>query len=208
MHLLWYFVECTFTHSPFNTKANFSKCPLSAWIPFLTRVTRELVILRSTTALLKLLAALSIRWNSSSLVFTLWAHTVVSCNSAHGNLMGSHPVTVVGNTVYRHDQSFSLGIYDSDTLWRPDWNEAALRHVGSTSVVVFVEEHSLRIPAVHLAKGWRKHDLSDVAGKCTDQWVGHQWHHTTRLQQIDVGSCFRQFHVDYHDPINRSFLFC
>ena len=40
--------------------------------------------------------------------------------------------------------------------------------------VVFVEEHSLRVLAVHLAKSWRKYYLSDVAGKCTDQSVGHQ----------------------------------
>ena len=29
--------------------------------------------------------------------------------------MGSDPVTVVANSVYRHDQSIDLGIYDSDT---------------------------------------------------------------------------------------------
>jgi len=29
--------------------------------------------------------------------------------------MGSDPVTVVANSVYRHDQSIGLGIYDSDT---------------------------------------------------------------------------------------------
>jgi len=27
----------------------------------------------------------------------------------------SHPVTVVANSVHRHDQSIHLGIYDSDT---------------------------------------------------------------------------------------------
>jgi len=75
VYLLRYFVECTVTHSPFNTKANCTKCPPSAWIHFLTRVTRELVTLRNTAALFMLLAALSIRWSSSSLVFTLWAHT-------------------------------------------------------------------------------------------------------------------------------------
>ena len=47
--------------------------------------------------------------------------------------------------------------------------EAALHHADSTSVVVFVEEHSLRVLAVHLAKSWRKLHLSGVAGKCTDQ---------------------------------------
>jgi len=66
--------------------------------------------------------------------------------------MGSDPATVVVNSVYRHAQSIGLGIYDSDTAWPPDWNEAALRHAGNTSVVVFVEEHSLRVLAVHLAK--------------------------------------------------------
>ena len=87
--------------------------------------------------------------------------------------MGSDPVTVVGNSVHCHDQSIDLGIYDSDTALRPDWNEAALRHADSTFVVVFVEEHSLRVLAVHLAKSWRICHLSDVAGKCMDQW-----HHT------------------------------
>jgi sugar diacid utilization regulator len=40
----------------------------------------------------------------------------------------------------------------------------ALRHTGNTSVIVFVEEHSLRVLAVHLAKSWHKCHLSDVAG--------------------------------------------
>jgi len=69
--------------------------------------------------------------------------------------MGSDPVTVVANSVYRHDQAIDLGIYDSDTALWPDWNEAVLRHTGNTSVVMFVEEHSLRVLAVHLAKSWR-----------------------------------------------------
>jgi len=29
--------------------------------------------------------------------------------------MGSDPVTMVANSVHRHDQSIGLGIYDSDT---------------------------------------------------------------------------------------------
>ena len=70
--------------------------------------------------------------------------------------MGSDPVTVVANSVYRHDQSIGFGIYDPDTAWRPSWNEVALHDADSTSVVVFVEEHSLRVLAVHLAKSWRK----------------------------------------------------
>ena len=107
--------------------------------------------------------------------------------------------------MHRHDQSIDLGIYDSDTAVRPDCNEAALRHAGNTSAVVFVEEHSLRVLAVHLGNSWRKYHLSDVAGKCTDQSAGHQLHHTTRLRKSDVGSCFRQFHEDFHDPINGSF---
>jgi len=64
-------------------------------------------------------------------------------------------MTVVANSVHRHDQSIDLGIYDSDTALRPNWNEAALRHAGRTSDVVFVEEHSIRVLAVHLAKSWR-----------------------------------------------------
>jgi len=91
--------------------------------------------------------------------------------------MGSDTVTMVANPVHRHNQSIGLGICDSDTAWRYDRNEAALRHAGSIYVVVFVEEHSLRVLAVHLAKkekSWRKYHLPDVAGQCTDQWVGHQ----------------------------------
>jgi len=53
--------------------------------------------------------------------------------------MGSGTVTVGANSMYRHDQTIDLGIYDSGTALRPDWNEAALRHADSTSVVVFVE---------------------------------------------------------------------
>jgi len=121
--------------------------------------------------------------------------------------MGSDPVTLVANSVHRHDQSISLGIYDSRTAWRPDWNEAALRHAGSTSDVVFLEEPFLRVLAVCL-QIWPKYYLSDDAVKCTEQWVGHQWHHTTRLRQRDVGNCFRQLHVDYHNPINGSFWYC
>ena len=131
MHLLQYVVKCTDTDSPFITQASCSKCPPSAWIHFPTRVTRELVTLRSTVALLMFLATLRIRWNSSSLVLTLWAHTTA----------------------------------------------------------------------------WRKYHLSHVAEKCTDQSVGYQWHQITRLQQRDAGSCFRQFRVGYHDPINGSFFF-
>ena len=52
----------------------------------------------------------------------------------------------------RHGQYIDLGIYDSDTTLRPDWNEAALRHAENTSVVVFVEENSLRVLAVRLQK--------------------------------------------------------
>jgi hypothetical protein len=100
----------TVTDSSFNTQAKCSKCPPSASIHFLTRVTRELVTLRSTAALLMLLAALRIRW-SSSCVHTPW----LSCNPTHGNLMGSDPVTVVVNSVYCHDQSIGLGMYDPDT---------------------------------------------------------------------------------------------
>ena len=76
MHLLRYVVKCTVTDLPLNTQTSCSKCPPSAWIPFLTRVTRELVTLRSTAVLLMLLASLRIRWSSSSLVFTLFAYII------------------------------------------------------------------------------------------------------------------------------------
>ena len=121
--------------------------------------------------------------------------------------MGSDPVTVVASlSTPRLIHRF--GNINSDTAWRPDWNEVALRHDGSTSVVVFVEEHSLSVLAVHHAKRWRKYPVSHVAGKCTDQSVGHQWHHITLLRKSDDGSCFRQYHEDYQVPINRSPLYC
>ena len=63
--------------------------------------------------------------------------------------MGPNPVTLVANSVHRHDQSISLGIYDPDTAWQPDWNEAVFRHAGSTSDVC-VEEHSLIVLVVCL----------------------------------------------------------
>jgi hypothetical protein len=66
--------------------------------------------------------------------------------------MGSDTVTAVANSLHRHDQSNGFGTYDLDTVWRTDWNEASLRHAGSTSDVVFVEEHSLRLVAVRLQK--------------------------------------------------------
>jgi hypothetical protein len=50
-------------------------------------------------------------------------------------------VTVVANSVHRHDQSIGLGIYDSDTAWQPDWNEEAPRHAVSALSVVCVDEH-------------------------------------------------------------------
>ena len=60
MDLLSCVVKCTVTDSPFNTQANCSKCPLSVWMHYLTRVTRELATLRSTAALLTLLTGLRI----------------------------------------------------------------------------------------------------------------------------------------------------
>jgi len=57
--------------------------------------------------------------------------------------MGSDQMTVVANSVYRHDQSIGLGIYDSDTARRPDSIEVAPLHAGSIFVIVSVQEHSL-----------------------------------------------------------------
>ena len=76
MHLLSYVVKCTVTESPFNTQPSCSKCPPSASMHFLTRVTGELVTLQSTEALLMFLAVQRICWSSSSLVFTLCAYAV------------------------------------------------------------------------------------------------------------------------------------
>ena len=114
MHLR-YIVKCTVSDSPFNTQENCLKYPPSAWMHFLTRVTRELVNLRSTAVLLMLLAALRMLWSSSSVVFTRCAYTIVFMYPTLGNLMGSNLVTVVANSGHRHDQSIDLGIYDSDT---------------------------------------------------------------------------------------------
>jgi hypothetical protein len=58
VHLLRYVVKCTVTDSPLNTKTSCSKCPPSAWIPFLTRVTRALVTLRSTAVLRRVTSSL------------------------------------------------------------------------------------------------------------------------------------------------------
>jgi len=66
--------------------------------------------------------------------------------------MGSDPVTVVANSAHRHDQSINFGICDWDTTLRPDWNEAVLCHACNKFVVVFVEEHSLKVLTVHPAK--------------------------------------------------------
>jgi len=76
VHLLRCVVKCTVTDSPFNTQAKCSNCSPSAWIHFLTGVTRELVTIRNTAALLMLLVALRIRWSSFSLVFNLCACTI------------------------------------------------------------------------------------------------------------------------------------
>ena len=59
-----YVVKCTVKDSPFSTQASCSKCPQSAWINFLSRLTREFVILRSTAAFFMLLVMLRIRWSS------------------------------------------------------------------------------------------------------------------------------------------------
>ena len=120
MHLLRYVVKCTVTDSPFNTQARCSKCPPSASIHFLTCVTRELVNLRSAAALFMLFAALRIRWSSSFLMFNLCPYNTASFNPANVNLIGSYPVIVVANSAHCYDQFISLGIYDSDSAWRPD----------------------------------------------------------------------------------------
>ena len=47
--------------------------------------------------------------------------------------MGSEPVTMVANSVYRHDQSIDLGIYDSD---------AALQETPTYGIVIIFMELS------------------------------------------------------------------
>jgi hypothetical protein len=58
MHLLRYVVKYTVTDLPINTQRRCLKCPPSAWVHFLTRVTTELVTLQSTAALLMFLQRL------------------------------------------------------------------------------------------------------------------------------------------------------
>jgi hypothetical protein len=58
---LRFVVKCTVTDLPFNTQASCSKCS-SAWIHFLTCVTKELVNLGTTAALLIVLAVRRIHW--------------------------------------------------------------------------------------------------------------------------------------------------
>jgi len=67
VHLLRYVVKCTVIDCTFNTQTSCLNCPPSAWIHFLTCVTRVLVTLQSTAALLMLLAMLRICWSSSFL---------------------------------------------------------------------------------------------------------------------------------------------
>jgi len=49
------------TNSTFNIEASCSKCPLSAWITFLARVTTVLATLRSTAVLRKVASSLVTR---------------------------------------------------------------------------------------------------------------------------------------------------
>jgi len=120
--------------------------------------------------------------------------------------MGSDPVTVVANSVHHHDQSINLGIYDSDTALRPDRNEAVLHHAGNTSVIVFVEEHSLRVLAVHLAKGGVNTTCQTRENVRNNQLVTN---YTTQhvygkvMLVVAFNSSMRTF-----DPINGSFLYC
>ena len=58
MRLLRYVVKRTVTDSALNTQTSCLKCPPSAWIPFLTHVTRELVTLQSTAVLCKVTSSL------------------------------------------------------------------------------------------------------------------------------------------------------
>jgi hypothetical protein len=71
------------------------------------------------------------------------------------------------------------------------WSEGVLRHAGNTSDDVSVDERSLRGQIFHVAKVRREYHLSDVAGRCTVQWVGHQWHHIIRLRKSIIGSYIR-----------------
>jgi hypothetical protein len=98
----------------------------------------------------------------------------------------------VASTLYRYNRSIDLGNAESDTAWWSDNNVGVFRRAGSTADAVSVEECSLRRLAVHVANKSVCH-LSDVAWKCTVQWVDHQWHHTTRWWKSDVGIFFSTF---------------
>ena len=191
MHLLSHVAKCTVADSPLKTPANCSKCPLSAWLHFWLMWPENVW----TYETLQRCWCFLLRWEFAGIVLLSCSpcmHTpLLSCNPTHGNLMGSDLVTVVANSMYLHDQSIDLRICDSDTALQPDWNEVTLLQVDNIFVVVFVEEYSSRVPAVYLAKRWRKCHLSDDMEKCTDLSVGHQWHHKTRLWKKDVGRCFQ-----------------
>jgi len=68
--------------------------------------------------------------------------------------MGSDLLTMVANSVHRYDQSINLGISDSDTAYDMTEMRWCSIMLVITSVVMFVEEHSLRVLAVLLAKSW------------------------------------------------------
>jgi hypothetical protein len=70
---------------------------------------------------------------------------------------------------------------------------------------VFVEKHSLRVLAVHLANRWRKYHLSDVEENIrTSQLVTNDTTQHVYLKALLVVAF--DSYEDYHDPINGSFL--
>jgi hypothetical protein len=94
MHLLRCVVKYTVRDSPLNVQRSCSKCPPSAWIPFLPR---EHVTLRSTVALLMLLATLRICWRSFSLAFPL-------CGPLRWKNITNHTVWVL-ELIQRHNSN-------------------------------------------------------------------------------------------------------
>ena len=72
-----------------------------------------------------------------------------------------------------------------------------LRHADSTFIIVFFE-HFPRVLAVHVAK-------VGVNIACQTLWENVL---TTSLQKSSGVGCFLQLHVDYHDHINGSFMYC
>jgi len=83
VHFLRYAVKCTVTDSLLNTETSCSKCPPSAWISFLTCVTRELVTLRSTAVLGKVTSSVVTRVKKGIKQMEGTSNNLFQCSTAN-----------------------------------------------------------------------------------------------------------------------------